>query len=146
MYIGLWGLDIDWNQIEAMRGWTFVTYEDLPGKSSNVVTLSKSDWLFADVAASVDVVVSKPGYGTISECVANSVPFVYIPRENFAEYPALAAGLDRWGGGVRISTDDFAHGNWEPSLTRALNSKPDSTLYAVVGAEVAAGILTGYMR
>lgn len=146
LYIGLWGLDIDWNRIEALSDWTFITYEDIPARSSNVVTLPRSEWPFADVAASVDVVVSKPGYGTISECVANSVPFVYIPRENFAEYPALHEGMNRWGGGVVISTGDFARGEWGTSLDRALAAKPDPTVYAVDGAEVAARILMEYAR
>jgi len=144
MYIGLWGLDIDWNRIEALSDWTFITFEDLPTRASNVVTLAKDAWPFADVAASVDVVVSKPGYGTISECVANNVPFVYIPRKDFAEYAALHDGLNRWGGGVVISTDDFATGNWGASLTQALASTPDPNVYAVDGAEVAARILMEY--
>jgi len=146
MYIGLWGLDIDWNRIEALSDWTFITFEDLPTRASNVVTLARDDWSFADVAASVDVVVSKPGYGTISECVANGVPFVYIPRKDFAEYSALHAGLNRWGGGVVISAEDFAMGNWGPSLTQAVASTPDQGVYAVDGAGVAAGILTEYAR
>ena len=42
--------------------------------------LSRREWAYADVAASVDAVISKPGYGTVTECIANSVPFIYVPR------------------------------------------------------------------
>lgn len=146
LYIGLWGLDIDWTEIEALRDWTFVTYEDILAKSSNVVTLPRGEWPSADVAASVDVVVSKPGYGTISECVANGISLVYIPRENFAEYPALDEGLTRWGGGVKIVPADFARGHWADALAQALASTPDSTVYEVDGAKVAAEVLMEYAR
>ena len=144
LYIGLWGLDIDWNQIQALSDWTFVTYENVESGASNVVTLPRDAWPPGDVAASVDAVVSKPGYGTISECVANSVPFVYVPRQDFAEYQALHHGLTRWGGAVLISTTDFERGHWGSSLTQALASKPDVDAFAVDGAEVAARILTEY--
>jgi L-arabinokinase len=146
LYIGLWGLDIDWQRIEELREWTFLTYEDIPAKASNVVSLPRDAWPPADVAASVDVVVSKPGYGTISECLANNVPFVYIPREGFAEYAALHEGLNRWGGGIQISSTDFARGDWRPALDAALASRPDPTAYATDGARVAAEILMDYMR
>lgn len=146
LYIGLWGLDIDWSRIERLRDWTFLTYEDVPGGASNVVTLARDEWPPADVAASADAVVSKPGYGTISDCVGNGIPLVYLPRKGFAEYAALHEGIKRWGGGVLISPDDFARGDWEPSLDAALAVRPDSTAYAVDGARVAAEILTEYAR
>lgn len=138
LYVGLWGLDVAWNAVERLQGWTFFTYEDVPGRAANVVTIPRREWPPADVAASVDAVVSKPGYGTITECMANSVPLVYIPRAQFAEYAGLVDGMDRWGGAVQLSTDAFSRGDWSASLAAALASTPDPTAFDTTGASVAA--------
>jgi L-arabinokinase len=51
---------------------------------------------FSDVLASVDSVVSKPGYGILSDCVVNGKPLVYADRENFMEYPILVEAIRRY--------------------------------------------------
>jgi UDP-N-acetylglucosamine:LPS N-acetylglucosamine transferase len=74
--------------------------------------------------ASVDVVLGKPGYGTMSECMANATPVVYYPRPEFAEYPALRQALAEWGGGVQITKRDLIEGRWGASLMRASQLAP----------------------
>ena len=64
-------------------------------------------WTGADLAASSDVVVAKAGYGTVCEAMVARVPLVYPPRTGFAEHRALEQALDAWGGGVRISPEDW---------------------------------------
>ena len=41
---------------------------------------------YEDLVAAVDVVVTKPGYGIIAECVANDTAIVYTSRGHFVEY------------------------------------------------------------
>jgi hypothetical protein len=48
---------------------------------------------FVDVIAAADVVVTKPGYGTVSELILNQVPSLWVSRPGFAEEPFLAAEL-----------------------------------------------------
>jgi hypothetical protein len=48
---------------------------------------------FVDVIAAADVVVTKPGYGTVSELILNQVPSLWVSRPGFAEEPILAAAL-----------------------------------------------------
>src|SRR4029077_6112677 len=40
---------------------------------------------YQDVVAAADVVISKPGYGIVSECIANNTALVYTSRGRFAE-------------------------------------------------------------
>lgn len=47
---------------------------------------------FIDVLASVDVVLTKPGYGTYAEAVCNGVPVLTIERPDWPE----TTGLTRW--------------------------------------------------
>ncbi len=142
LYLGVWGVDVDWAEIGRIGGWTFLTYEPPPVKPSNVRVLDRREWLYADTAASVDVVISKPGYGTVTECIANGVPLMYVPRAAFAEYAALVGGMERWGGGVPVPDTEFRAGRWGDVLEAALSARCDAGAYAVDGARVIAQRLT----
>ena len=45
--------------------------------------------------AAVDVVVTKPGYGIISECLANDTALLYTDRGHFIEYDVLVREMPR---------------------------------------------------
>ncbi len=47
---------------------------------------------YPDLVAAADVVVSKPGYGIVSECIANGTPLLYTSRGRFVEYDVFVAG------------------------------------------------------
>ena len=122
VYTGIWddgGLRHD--RLAAIPGVTFVSFRPAPPP---VVTLDGSRWGFADVLASADAVVAKPGYGMLGECMANGVPVVYHPRPEFSEYHVLRRALDAWGGGVRIGTGDLLAGRWRAALDRAFALSP----------------------
>jgi len=65
---------------------------------------------FVDLLASVDCVLGKCGYGTVTECVANGTPFAYIPRPDWPEEPYLTDWLQRHRAGVAVESDDLARG------------------------------------
>ncbi|MCU1382142.1 MAG: hypothetical protein JWL71_839, partial [Acidobacteria bacterium] len=52
--------------------------------------------LYQDLVAAADVVVSKPGYGIVSECVANGTALLYTSRGRFAEYDVFVAQMPRF--------------------------------------------------
>ncbi|MBV9852682.1 MAG: hypothetical protein JO250_23735 [Armatimonadetes bacterium] len=141
LYLGVWGLDMDWAALAAAADWLFLTYDPPALPVPNVVTLDRRRWPYADVSASVDAVVSKPGYGTVTECIANGVPLIYVPRPAFSEYDTLVAGMARWGGGVPIRDTDFRAGSWQDALDAALSAALRPDAYATNGAEVIAARL-----
>jgi hypothetical protein len=49
---------------------------------------------FTDVLIASDVVLSKPGYGIVGECLANRRPLVHLPRHGFAETPYLYEAME----------------------------------------------------
>jgi hypothetical protein len=71
-----------------------------------------------DLVASVDLVISKPGYGIVGECLANGTPLLYGPREEFAEYAALDAALSEFAGGLKVSGKEFVQLEWKETLGR----------------------------
>jgi len=146
LYLGNWGLDVDWASLQRWHNWEFLVDRPLPVRVSNVTVFDPQQWRYADVAASVSAVVSKAGYGTLSECIANGVPLIYLPRHGFAEHQALVQGMERWGGGVEISEGDFFAGNWGNALNSALSASLNSAAYATNGAEVIAERVMRYCR
>lgn len=137
-YLGKWGFgDL---QIEKAKQFTDVAFLSFDSCTSPLRRIDSARWRFEDVVASVDVVIAKPGYGTLSECMANGVPVIYYPRCEFSEYYALRRDLDRWGGGIRLSKRDFIQCRWKKALEKAYDLRPRAV--ACHGArEIAAWIV-----
>lgn len=130
-YFGKWGFGE--LQIERAARFGNITFLSFDSDAAPFVKLDPNRWRFEDVVASVDVVVAKPGYGTLSECMANAVPVIYYPRCEFAEYYALRRTLDAWGGAIRLSKRDFVRCRWEKALAQAFQLKPRAV--ACTGAQ-----------
>ena len=96
---------------------------------------------YEDLVRAVDVVISKPGYGIISECVANDTALLYTSRGDFIEYEVFVAEMPRVLRAGFIGHDDLFAGRWTAHLDalRAQPAPPDRP--PVNGAEVAAGLL-----
>ena len=71
-------------------------------------------------SAAVDIVITKPGYGIISECIANDTALLYTSRGHFVEYDVLVREMPRWLRCGFISNEDLLAGNWQDALDRVL--------------------------
>ena len=146
LYLGNWGLDILWSALERWTDWVFLLDRPLPEPIANAQAFDPSHWRYADVAASVDAVVSKAGYGTVTECIANSVPLIYLPRQGFVEHASLVLGMKAWGGGIEIPEDAFLAGDWGEALTAAAQVTLNPNAYETNGADVIAQKIMEYCR
>ena len=59
----------------------------------NLDNLARAGFKFVDVLSALDCIVTKPGYGTVSEAIFHNVPTLYAVRTNFAEGPMLVRAL-----------------------------------------------------
>ena len=109
-------------QMEPLRHYRFLFDGPVPPGYSRIHSTETLPFSFKTLLASVDVIMTKPGYGTIVEAVALQQPVVYVRRYNFADEPPLVDYLHRYGRGVELSIDDFTRGRWEPTLLQALAS------------------------
>ena len=50
---------------------------------------------YEDLVATAEAVVTKPGYGIVSECVANGTPLLYTSRGRFIEYDMFVTEMPR---------------------------------------------------
>lgn len=71
---------------------------------------------FTSVLASVDAVVTKPGYGTFIEAAAAGIPILFVPREHWPEEPYLVEWLRRHACAEAISRDSLNAGDLAPAL------------------------------
>jgi L-arabinokinase len=124
IYIGCYGLNsIQWEKLGSLKEWEFLSLYDVSQRPSNFHIVEKQWFKYQDLTASADVVISKPGYGVVSECFLNGTPLLYIPRMDFAEYPVLKAAIDSWGGGIQIVEQKLATGEWFDLLDEVKNRK-----------------------
>lgn len=92
---------------------------------------------YADLIAAMDVVVTKPGYGIVSDAIAARTRMVYTERGDFPEYPILVEGISRWIPSRYVSNADLAAGRLEPALGEVL-AEPWPEAPDLGGAAVAA--------
>lgn len=96
---------------------------------------------YQDLVRAVDVVASKPGYGIISECIANDTALLYTSRGDFREYPVLVKEMPKYLRCAFIQQSEFLSGNWQPHLDRLLAQPEPPVKPATDGAEVAADLI-----
>jgi L-arabinokinase len=93
---------------------------------------------YADLVAAADVVLSKPGYGIVSECVANGTALLYTSRGRFIEYDVFVAEMPRVLRCRYLAREDFLSGRWGAAVRALLGQTPPPTQPRVDGAHVAA--------
>ncbi|MEO5346136.1 MAG: hypothetical protein H7834_07130 [Magnetococcus sp. YQC-9] len=101
---------------------------------------SLKKWPFADLIASADAIVSKPGYGMAIGAAAHSIPFLYVRRGTFPDEEPILSWCASHNRIAEIDTDAFQNGRFTAPLFTLLQ-RPAPPVPAVDGAEVAAKIL-----
>jgi L-arabinokinase len=96
---------------------------------------------YEDLVRAVDVVVSKPGYGIISECIANDTALLYTSRGDFREYPVLVREMPRYLRCEFISHEHLFSGRWQTALDRLLSQGSPPVKPETNGAQAAVELL-----
>jgi hypothetical protein len=105
-----------------------------------------SRFRYEDLVAAVDVVMSKPGYGIVSECIACDTPLLYTSRGDFREYDIFVRDMPRYLRCRFLQPADLFAGRWRASL-EALGAQPRAPeIMATNGAEEAVAALTENLR
>lgn len=86
---------------------------------------------FTDLLASVDAVITKPGYGMFTEAAANGIPVLYQRREDWPEQDSLVAWLHDHGRCREIGSSQLQTGLLAEALTSVWHqttpARPDLT-------------------
>ncbi|MBP7778871.1 MAG: hypothetical protein KA371_17275 [Acidobacteria bacterium] len=149
---GVSGIDLD--ALSRTEGWTLVVSASVPFGPDGT-PLADADargalhpldepamyavgLRYEDVVAAVDVVVTKPGYGIISECVANDTALLYTDRGHFIEYDVLVREMPRYLRCGYLPQPAALAGHWQTALDQLVQTAPPAERPPVDGAEVAA--------
>ncbi len=147
--IGFGGIpltSLPWKEMEKMHGYHFIV-DGIPAPTSpRVHSLSALSFSFKTVLASVDAVMTKPGYGTIVEAVSLGLPVIYVRRYNFADEAPLVEFLNRYGRSHELSLADFLSGNWQSAFEAIRHHPTPATPPSCTGAGDAAGHLAKYFQ
>jgi hypothetical protein len=161
---GGYGLSrIDITKLRDVVGYTFVMTSDLTATRRDDVPASVTRMLlppsvelldeqalyaagyrYEDLVAAVDIVVTKPGYGIIAECVANNSAILYTSRGHFPEYDVLVREMPRWLRCGFISNEDLLAGRWQEALDQLRDQPAAPERIGTDGAERAVDQILKY--
>ena len=112
------------------------------GAAPNLRRLTTADLAAAglgypELVGAADVVVSKPGYGIVTDCIGARTRLVYTDRGDFPEYPILVSEMPRYLPVAFASNADVRAGRLQQAL-RHVMALPFPPPLATDGSRVAA--------
>jgi UDP:flavonoid glycosyltransferase YjiC (YdhE family) len=96
---------------------------------------------YEDLVRAADVVITKPGFGIIAECLANDTALLYTDRGRFIEYDVLVAAMPRFLRAAYIGHEDLFAGRWAKYLDALLAQPSPPERPATNGAAVIKDVL-----
>jgi hypothetical protein len=103
-------------RLEKIDGTVFFFKHPLKLLFVNGRSLDTFDLSYPDIVAAMDGVITKPGYGIVSDCLAQGAPLVYTDRGSFPEYDVLVRDIKRHLTNVYLPSQDLYSGSWEGAL------------------------------
>jgi L-arabinokinase len=135
--------------LRGVNGWTFLlTGLDRVGEANTMEGPANATGLdlgrlralglsYIDLVSAADVVITKPGYGIVTDAIAARTRMVYTERGDFPEYPILVGEMQRWLPARHVSNADLLAGHIGAALDEVMDvpfpDPPD-----LRGAELAA--------
>ena len=147
--------DLDLAKLDCLDVWSVVITGTRPpdaGVPAGVVFIDEARLYeagarYEDLVAAVDVVVTKPGYGIVSECVANATATLYTSRGHFVEYEVMVREMPKILRSRYLDQESLFAGRWREPLDALLAAPPPPETPETDGADIAAaGILQGLSR
>ena len=133
-------------RLEEITDAMFLFKHPLSFHFRNGICLDEHPLSYEDVVAAVDGVITKPGYGIVSDCLAHGTPVIYTDRGFFPEYNILVQEMGKQLSTVYLSSPDFYAGRWQAAI-QALEKLPRVTpALPCNGAEVCAETILRYLN
>ena len=91
-----------------------------PSELDNIICIPAEDTETQDYIGMCDLVVTKPGYSTVSEAIRAEVPMLLYRREGFAEDDVIIGPVEENGIGKAVSYRDLCEGTWMDDIDAIL--------------------------
>jgi len=79
---------------------------------------------YQDVVGASDVVVTKPGYGIVTDAIAAGTRLVYTDRGDFPEYPVMVREMPRYLACLHVPGEELRAGRLSDPVRRVLEIEP----------------------
>ena len=140
--VGFGGVPLDslpFHRLELLTGYRFIFDGSIPPGTQRFVATASLPFSFKTLMASVDLIMTKPGYGIIAECIANDTALIYTSRGRFVEYDVLVREMPKYLRAAFLSNEDLYAGRWQDALDAVVAQEDPAERPRVDGAEVVAG-------
>jgi L-arabinokinase len=127
---GAYGLDLPYDLLARSDRFTLVR--------GDFAELDRHHLTYQDLVAACDVVVSKPGYGIVSECIANDTALLYTSRGRFIEYDMFVRDMPRVLRCRAIAPEDLVAGRWADAIDALVQQPAPAERPRIDGAAIAA--------
>lgn len=107
--------------IEA--GLRVLVSENQPFHHPKILRIPNSDVETQNYIGMCDLVVTKPGYSTVSESIRAKIPLLIFTREGFAEDAYILRPLEMEGIGKQMSWETIGSGDWITQIDELLLMK-----------------------
>jgi len=147
---GGYGLQrLDLSRLDCLTDWTVLLTDRItetgvhPPEQIRFISEEAfaDDFRYEDLVAAADVVVTKPGYGIISECVAHATAMLYTSRGHFREYDLMVEEMPSLLRCRFISQEDLFAGRWKRALEALVQQPPAPRSVGTDGATHAAAVI-----
>jgi hypothetical protein len=101
--------------LEADRGLRWLLPDELGEGRLEALGLG-----YPDVLGAADAVLTKPGYGIVSDAIGAGTRLVYTERGDFPEYPVMVAELPRYLACVHVANGEVRAGRVGAAVRRVL--------------------------
>ncbi len=114
---GGFGLEeFDFAPLGRLRDWIFLADPEMAGGAPNMRCVTAGEFHYPDLVGAADAVVTKPGYGIVSECIAARTAVLYTPRGDFREQALLIEALHRYGRALPVENEQLRRGELGEAL------------------------------
>lgn len=129
----------------AVSGITWLAPDTWQIERADVRAFDRSDIPFSDLLASVDAVVTKPGYGTFVEAACSGIPILYLQRPDWPETAPFAVWLATHARSQEITRTQLWHGDFVEDLRRLWQS-PAPAIPSTTGIQEAVTHLLAVLK
>jgi len=102
--------------------------------SSNMITIDSMCLDYSGLIKFSDLVITKPGYGIITDCLRHSKPILYTDRGRFVEYDILKNWLDQNHPSKYISNQILLSGKLGDPIEELLSQNFEFNVFDLSGA------------
>jgi L-arabinokinase len=132
-------------RLQRITNAVFLYRHPLSFRLKNGICLDDFDISYSDVVAAVDGVITKPGYGIVSECLVHGTPMIYADRGLFPEYGILVKEMEKHLTALYLPSRDLYAGRWEAAVRKLENEPRRFPVIQDDGAQVCAETILGFL-